>query len=53
MVLVHGPYLSGKSTVCKLLASKLGFKIIDWQAFTEKVKKSKGTEEEPFEGEVP
>jgi predicted AAA+ superfamily ATPase len=52
MVFVTGPYLSGKTTVCKLLANKLGYKIIDWKAFEDKVKKTKGTEEEPFEGEV-
>lgn len=51
-VLVVGPYLSGKTTVSKILASKLGYKHIDWLAFQDKVKKSKGTDEEPFEGEV-
>ena len=51
-VFVCGPYLSGKTTVSKILANKLGYKHIDWIAFQDKVKKSKGTDEEPFEGEV-
>jgi hypothetical protein len=36
-----------------VIQKHLGFKIVDWKAFEEQVKKSLGTEEEPFEGKVP
>lgn len=48
-----GKSLSGKSTVAKFMEAKLGFTIIDMKAETEKLRESKGTDEEPFTGEVP
>ena len=52
--LVMGAPLSGKTTLCKLIGGKhIGFKVVDWKALEEKVKKSMGSEEEPFEGKVP
>ncbi len=50
---VYGKPLTGKTTLCRILANKLGYKIIEWKTFEEKVKKSMGTDEEPYEGEVP
>lgn len=35
------------------MASKLGYTVIDMKAIAEKVKGKLGTEDEPFEGEVP
>jgi hypothetical protein len=35
------------------MAEALGFKVIDMKAIAAKVKGTLGTEEEPFEGEVP
>lgn len=51
--IILGKPLSGKTFLCKLLEKHLGFKIIDMKALEEVVKKRLGTEEEPFEGEVP
>ena len=45
--------MSGKSSLAKLFSKHLDYKIVDWKAFEEQVRKSLGTEEEPFEGEVP
>lgn len=50
---VVGANLQGKSTLCGVLGKHLGFKVIDWKAVEEQVKKTLGTEEEPFEGKVP
>ncbi len=36
--LVVGPPLSGKSTVCKYMSTKLGFTVFDMNAITEKLK---------------
>lgn len=48
-----GKPLAGKTLLCKLLEKHLGFKPIDMKTLEEPVKKRLGTEEEPFEGEVP
>jgi adenylate kinase family enzyme len=50
---VVGRSLSGKSTLSQHMCTKLGYKIIDMKSVTEKVKAKLGTEDEPFEGEVP
>mmetsp|Transcript_3635 Transcript_3635/g.2692 ORF Transcript_3635/g.2692 Transcript_3635/m.2692 type:complete len:337 (+) Transcript_3635:903-1913(+) len=53
-VLLTGPSLSGKTTLAQLVLKNVsGFKHFDLRVVEEAVKKSKGTEEEPFEGEVP
>ena len=49
---MHGASLSGKSTVCKILNQKLGYRVVDWKVIEDNLKKSMGTEAEPFEGEV-
>jgi adenylate kinase family enzyme len=51
--LVYGRPLSGKTTVSNILAKQLGFKVFDYKAIEEKVRKTMGTDEEPFEGDVP
>lgn len=48
-----GKPLTGKTFLCKLLEKYLGFKIIDMKALEEVARKKLGTEEEPFEGDVP
>jgi shikimate kinase len=50
---VLGNWYSGKSTVCKVMGEDLGYKVIDMKAISAQIKASLGTEEEPFEGEVP
>lgn len=45
--------MSGKSTQCKVLNEKLNFRIISMQNIAQELKKKMGTEEEPYEGEVP
>ena len=52
-IVVLGHLLSGKSTLCRLFSKHLGYKVVDWKQMEEQVKKGMGTEEEPFEGEVP
>ena len=49
---VMGPPLSGKSMLTKLINKHLRYKIIDWGVVREQLKKTLGTEEEPFEGEI-
>ena len=51
-VIVGRPF-SGKTTLSKCMASTMGYKVIDMKATAEKVKTTLGTEEEPFEGDVP
>jgi len=51
--LMVGKSNSGKTTLANLLASNQGYTVLDMKATTEKVKASKGTEEEPFDGPVP
>jgi len=48
-----GKSLSGKSALAKVMADTHGYSVIDMKAITEKIKESKGTEEGPFEGEIP
>jgi len=50
--LVFGKPLSGKTTVAALMARSLGFKLLDFKAFEEQIRKAKSTEEEQFEGEI-
>jgi adenylate kinase family enzyme len=51
--IIVGRPLSGKSTLAQYMAKNLGYKVVDMKAITEKVKGMLGTEDEPFEGEVP
>lgn len=50
---VVGRSLSGKSEICAEMAKNSGYRVVDMKAITEQVKAALGTEEEPFEGEVP
>jgi len=50
---VIGKSLTGKTTICKMMADQLGYKVIDYKTVGDKLKAKLGTEEEPFEGEVP
>jgi len=50
---VVGKQFSGKSELAKLLAPMVRGKVISMAAHGEAAKKKLGTEEEPFEGEVP
>jgi hypothetical protein len=51
--LVSGRSMSGKSESCKILEKSHGFHVLDMNRIEEKCKNALGTEEEPFEGEVP
>jgi len=51
--IVVGRSLSGKSTVCEYLGNNFGWKVIDMKAIAEKIRPTLGTEDEPFEGDVP
>lgn len=51
--IVLGLPLQGKSTLASQIAKIQGSQLIDWKVIEEQVKKSLGTEEEPFEGKVP
>jgi len=46
------PY-QGKTVLANILSKNLGFKLVDWKALEEEVKKSLGTEDAPFEGVPP
>lgn len=48
-----GKSLAGKTTIAKYMEEALGYRIIDMKAETEKLKEAKGTEDAPFEGEIP
>jgi len=50
---ILGRQLAGKSTLSKYMSEKLDYTLLDMKAIREEVKKSMGTEEEPFEGDVP
>jgi len=50
---ILGRQLAGKSTLSKYMSEKLDYTLLDMKATREEVKKSMGTEEEPFEGDVP
>jgi adenylate kinase family enzyme len=51
--IVLGMPFQGRSTLAGIISKSLGFKLVDWKAVELDVKKSLGTEEEPFEGKVP
>jgi ABC-type phosphate/phosphonate transport system ATPase subunit len=52
-ILVIGKSLSGKSTICNLISKNIpGMKYLDMNQVEAEMKKSKSTEEEPFEGEI-
>lgn len=51
--IVVGMPFQGRSTLANIISKHLGFKMIDWKVVEEQVKKSMGTEEEPYEGKVP
>lgn len=48
-----GKSLSGKTTLSEVMREKLNFKIIDMKKIQVEIRKKMGTDEEPFEGEVP
>ena len=48
-----GKSMSGKSQTASLLAQGQGYTVIDMNKISEQVKAKLGTEEEPFEGDVP
>ena len=48
-----GKSLSGKTTLAKIMEKSHGYTPIDMKDVTQKLKDSKGTEEGPFEGEIP
>lgn len=50
---IVGKSLSGKSTIAKFMSDKLGYNLIDMKAETDELRKAKGTDGEPFEGEIP
>lgn len=50
---VLGRPLAGKTFVSNQISQLIGGKVISLTGIAESVKKTMGTEEEPFEGEVP
>lgn len=50
---ILGRSLSGKTEIAKTIEQLISGKIINLVTVTDQVKKTMGTEEEPFEGEVP
>ena len=50
---IVGRSFSGKSTICDYLNKNFGWKTIDMKAIAEKIRPTLGTEDEPFEGDVP
>lgn len=48
-----GKSMSGKSQTASLLAQGHGYTVLDMNKISEQVKAKLGTEEEPFEGDVP
>ncbi len=51
-VVLGRPY-TGKSTIADYMAANFGMKVIDMKAIAEKIRPTLGTEDEPFEGDVP
>ena len=51
--MVLGNWYSGKTSVAKAMAQHFGYQVIDMKATAASIKASLGSEEEPFEGEVP
>jgi len=52
-VLITGREYSGRGMVVAELAGMMKSKVIDMNKIAEEAKKKMGTEEEPFEGDVP
>jgi len=52
-LLVTGREYSGRGMVVAELASMIRSKVVDMNKIAEETKKKMGTEEEPFEGDVP
>lgn len=53
VVVVGAPY-TGKTTVSTMMGKHIGYKVIDMKYISEEVtRKRLGTEDEPFEGDVP
>jgi len=50
---ILGNWYTGKSTVAKAMTECFGYQTIDMKATAAYIKTTLGTEEEPFEGEVP
>lgn len=51
--IIIGRAHSGKSTLAKYMVENLDCTLVDMKAIREEVRKSMGTEEEPFEGDIP
>ena len=51
--LIDGKSFSGKTQACEILKKNHGFEIFDMNKIEDEVKLSLGTEDEPFEGDVP
>jgi adenylate kinase family enzyme len=51
--IIVGKSLSGKTTIAKKMSSLFGSHILDMKVVADKCKAKMGSEEEPFEGEVP
>jgi hypothetical protein len=50
---IVGDWFTGKTTLSTWLHESNGFHVVDMKAISEKIKASLGTEDEPFEGQVP
>lgn len=50
---VVGNWYTGKTTVTKMMADNFGYEVVDMKAIAAQIKSTMGTEDEPFEGEVP
>ena len=50
---IVGRTLAGKTTLSQYMGKSLGYTVIDMKVITEQCKAKLGTEDEPFEGEVP
>ena len=50
---ILGDWYTGKTTLSKAMAESFGYQVIDMKATSAQIKASLGTEDEPFEGEVP
>ena len=48
-----GKSLSGKTTLAKIMEKNHGFTPIDMKEVTQQLKEAKGTEEGPYEGDIP
>jgi len=48
-----GKSLAGKTELCKIMGSKLGFTVIDMKVIEGKLREEMGGEDGPFEGKVP